>query len=203
MPAASVHGSDAIAIEHLPIGSLLFAYRPWAPNRWLLLHAAWICQVFGARDSDTTGRSFDRDSQSGSHPADQGARSRDGEWSFSGRGVPFPRRRVFTKPVAAVTRPTPRTPSREFLPGFSFCPPIFPLAPAINRPLGYQRVTGALAICRRLVTVHCLYGIDIDPLAVELAKLSLWLGVFRRGIAADVSRSPADCRRFDRGTVFS
>ncbi|WP_405183601.1 BREX-1 system adenine-specific DNA-methyltransferase PglX (plasmid) [Nocardia sp. NBC_01377] len=28
---------------------------------------------------------------------------------------------------------------------------------------------------RRLVTEHCLYGVDINPLAVEMAKLSLWL----------------------------
>jgi hypothetical protein len=40
----------------------------------------------------------------------------------------------------------------------------------------------ALAICRRLVVVHCLYGTDIDPLAVELAKLSLWLESFAEGL---------------------
>jgi hypothetical protein len=28
---------------------------------------------------------------------------------------------------------------------------------------------------RRLITEHCLYGVDINPLAVEMAKLSLWL----------------------------
>jgi len=33
----------------------------------------------------------------------------------------------------------------------------------------------ARAICRRLVAVHCLYGVDKNPLAVELAKLALWL----------------------------
>ena len=33
----------------------------------------------------------------------------------------------------------------------------------------------AEALCRRLVAVHCLYGVDKNPLAVELAKLSLWL----------------------------
>jgi hypothetical protein len=40
----------------------------------------------------------------------------------------------------------------------------------------------ALALCRRLVTVHCLYGVDRDPLAVELAKLSLWLESFAEGL---------------------
>jgi len=33
----------------------------------------------------------------------------------------------------------------------------------------------AEALCRRLVAVHCLYGADKNPLAIELAKLSLWL----------------------------
>jgi hypothetical protein len=42
--------------------------------------------------------------------------------------------------------------------------------------------TRALAICRRLIAVHCLYGVDRDPLAVELAKLSLWLESFAEGL---------------------
>ncbi|MEW6490830.1 MAG: N-6 DNA methylase, partial [Thermodesulfobacteriota bacterium] len=33
----------------------------------------------------------------------------------------------------------------------------------------------AEALCRRLVAVHCLYGVDKNPLAVELAKLALWI----------------------------
>ena len=32
-----------------------------------------------------------------------------------------------------------------------------------------------LAACRRLVAFHCLYGVDKNPLAVELARVSLWL----------------------------
>ncbi len=40
----------------------------------------------------------------------------------------------------------------------------------------------ALALCRRLVAVHCLYGIDRNPLAVELAKLSLWLESYAEGL---------------------
>ena len=31
---------------------------------------------------------------------------------------------------------------------------------------------------RRRITSHCLYGVDINPLAVNLAKLSLWLNGF-------------------------
>jgi hypothetical protein len=40
----------------------------------------------------------------------------------------------------------------------------------------------ALAICRRLIAVHCLYGVDRNPLAVELAKLSLWLESYAEGL---------------------
>ncbi len=40
----------------------------------------------------------------------------------------------------------------------------------------------ALAICRRLVAVHCLYGVDSNPLAVELAKISLWLELYAEGL---------------------
>jgi hypothetical protein len=40
----------------------------------------------------------------------------------------------------------------------------------------------ALAICRRLVAVHCLYGVDNNRLAVELAKLSLWLESYAEGL---------------------
>lgn len=40
----------------------------------------------------------------------------------------------------------------------------------------------AEALCRRLVAVHCLYGVDKNPLAVELAKLSLWLESFAEGL---------------------
>ncbi len=32
-----------------------------------------------------------------------------------------------------------------------------------------------LAIARRLVAERCLYGVDVNPMAVEMAKLSLWL----------------------------
>jgi hypothetical protein len=40
----------------------------------------------------------------------------------------------------------------------------------------------ALAICRRLVAVHCLYGVDNNRLAVELGKLSLWLESYAEGL---------------------
>jgi len=40
----------------------------------------------------------------------------------------------------------------------------------------------ALAICRRLVAVHCLYGCDRNKLAIELTKLSLWLESYAEGL---------------------
>src|SRR5690606_23180588 len=36
-------------------------------------------------------------------------------------------------------------------------------------------------VARRLVTERCLYGVDLNPLAVELAKLSLWLTTLAKG----------------------
>jgi len=40
----------------------------------------------------------------------------------------------------------------------------------------------AEALCRRLAAVHCLYGVDKNPLAVELAKLSVWLESHAEGL---------------------
>jgi hypothetical protein len=40
--------------------------------------------------------------------------------------------------------------------------------------------TGAPNHWRRLITRHCLYGVDFNPLAVNLAKLGLWLNCFAR-----------------------
>ncbi len=51
---------------------------------------------------------------------------------------------------------------------------------AVRRRVGRSLATDAevedvLLDARRLVAEHCLYGVDINPLAVEMAKLSLWL----------------------------
>ncbi len=40
--------------------------------------------------------------------------------------------------------------------------------------------TGSPNHWRRLITRHCLYGADLNPLAVNLAKLALWLNCFAR-----------------------
>ena len=37
-----------------------------------------------------------------------------------------------------------------------------------------------IAIARRVVADRCLYGVDINPMAVEMAKLSLWLITLQR-----------------------
>jgi hypothetical protein len=42
------------------------------------------------------------------------------------------------------------------------------------------RITSDINSWRRLITRHCLYGVDLNPLAVDLAKLSLWLNGFAR-----------------------
>ncbi|MFG2119704.1 Eco57I restriction-modification methylase domain-containing protein [Streptomyces sp. NPDC048710] len=51
---------------------------------------------------------------------------------------------------------------------------------AVRRRAGHKLSSDAeieqvLVEARRLVAEHCLYGVDINPLAVEMAKLSLWL----------------------------
>jgi hypothetical protein len=38
-----------------------------------------------------------------------------------------------------------------------------------------------LTIARRLVAERCLFGVDVNPLAVELAKLSIWLVTLAKG----------------------
>lgn len=40
----------------------------------------------------------------------------------------------------------------------------------------------AEALCRRLVAVHSLYGVDKNPMAIELAKLALWLESYAEGL---------------------
>ena len=47
------------------------------------------------------------------------------------------------------------------------------------------------AAMRRLVAERCLAGVDANPVAVQLARLSLWLTTLAHGQTADVSRSSA------------
>lgn len=47
-------------------------------------------------------------------------------------------------------------------------------APDIKEPMPRETETRNM-IARRLIAERCLYGVDLNPLAVELAKLSIWL----------------------------
>lgn len=51
------------------------------------------------------------------------------------------------------------------------------LLPHADRDQPDERVE---AIVRRAVVEHCLYGVDLDPLAVELARVSLWVETLDR-----------------------
>ena len=55
----------------------------------------------------------------------------------------------------------------------------------IGRQYGAQELGEGASdfdLLRRLVLKRCIYGVDINPLAVELAKLSLWLRAFVPGL---------------------
>ena len=45
-----------------------------------------------------------------------------------------------------------------------------------NTPAGEDRLLQAL----RLVAEFCLYGVDKNPMAIDLARLSLWLATFAK-----------------------
>jgi hypothetical protein len=52
---------------------------------------------------------------------------------------------------------------------------------AHGAPDGLARADDPLPLARRLVAQRCLYGVDENPVAVDLAKLSLWLATLGRG----------------------
>ena len=56
-----------------------------------------------------------------------------------------------------------------------------------------------LAIIRRMVLKRCIYGVDKNPLTVELAKVSLWLHSFTVGAPLVVSGPPPALRRLAGG----
>ncbi|WP_202877223.1 Eco57I restriction-modification methylase domain-containing protein [Pseudomonas aeruginosa] len=53
-------------------------------------------------------------------------------------------------------------------------------APDAKEPLPGDTETRTV-IARRLIAERCLYGVDLNPLAVELAKLSIWLVTMAKG----------------------
>jgi hypothetical protein len=50
-----------------------------------------------------------------------------------------------------------------------------------SRELLRKDAEDRLLTARRLIAEQCLYGVDINPLAVELAKLSIWLVTLAKG----------------------
>lgn len=53
-------------------------------------------------------------------------------------------------------------------------------AEAVKEPLSRDSEARTV-IARRLIAERCLYGVDLNPLAVELAKLSIWLVTLAKG----------------------
>ncbi len=52
--------------------------------------------------------------------------------------------------------------------------------PAAGRTIDPDERTEMVLWARRLVVERCIYGVDVNPLAVEMAKLSLWLTTLAR-----------------------
>lgn len=52
--------------------------------------------------------------------------------------------------------------------------------PFTSAPAAPKDGEAAIHFWKRQVATHCLYGVDLNPLAVELAKLSLWLSTISK-----------------------
>uniref|UniRef100_A0A0C1MWL1 site-specific DNA-methyltransferase (adenine-specific) n=2 Tax=Cyanophyceae TaxID=3028117 RepID=A0A0C1MWL1_9CYAN len=85
------------------------------------------------------------------------------------RKLAFQRAKIFRQ--RAIDLPDPDDKLMKYLPS----------AAPEGEETGFSQAE-AIALCRRLVAVHCLYGVDKNPLAVELAKLSLWLESHAEGL---------------------
>jgi len=84
-------------------------------------------------------------------------------------------RRKLLEPYLSLAILDPAMGSGHFLVGAA---DFLSLAMATDPKLLQLEANGAedeQAYYKRLVVEHCLYGVDLNPLAVELAKLSLWL----------------------------
>ena len=55
------------------------------------------------------------------------------------------------------------------------------------------------ALMRRSIAERCLYGVDLNPMAVQLARLSLWLATLAADRPIKLSRSSPARRRFTDG----
>jgi hypothetical protein len=69
-----------------------------------------------------------------------------------------------------------RIPTRaDGLPTPLTVPEAIPIGAGHSQQLLPNEPEERLALARRLVAERCLYGVDVNPMAVEMAKLSLWL----------------------------
>jgi len=78
----------------------------------------------------------------------------------------------------------------DFLAGFKWNPTVYELAltrQRIQQDMERQNITidvnklTDLNLLKRQVLKRCIYGVDLNPMAVELAKVSLWLDCFTLG----------------------
>ena len=86
------------------------------------------------------------------HPEPSHRRSRDGKRCLSGVGVPLPRTRLRTGARSTNT--------------------------SITKARSEESDRAAF---RRLIAQRCLFGVDLNPTAVQLARLSLWLATLSAG----------------------
>ena len=164
--ARSASDPNADAVEHIPTGRFFLRtglgrraggsyYTPHEFVRFLVRETLTPLVNTGARQC-----------RSGSDPAHQGVRPRHGQRPFSGGSLSLSRRRAVRRLLPLrfprhswkragelIAYPIRISVLASYLPGRSLD----------NSDTGISR-TRALAICRRLVTVHCLYGVDQDKL---------------------------------------
>ena len=55
------------------------------------------------------------------------------------------------------------------------------LEPGLGAELMPKELDDRLLVARRLIAERCIYGVDMNPMAVELAKLSIWLVTLQKG----------------------
>ena len=55
------------------------------------------------------------------------------------------------------------------------------------------------ALLRRQIARRCIYGIDLNPIAVELARVAMWIHTFVAGLPMSESRSQPRVRQQHHG----
>ena len=58
------------------------------------------------------------------------------------------------------------------------------------------------ALLRRYVVERCIYGVDLDPIAVELCRLSLWIETLNRDLPLTFLNHKIKCGNSLVGTWF-